>query len=145
MWTGVWKVDKIVAHRWNEDGFEFLENYFKSIEVKESRMVTVDLPRPTVHPPRWEQHDRGINDRVNSFGLLVQRPPSLSSRAIQEPNDHARAFLYRGEPMPHNDVQPPQNGAKRESILYDRAPASSRAPYRPRRSPRPHLASIASL
>ncbi|KAL1519572.1 hypothetical protein AB1Y20_023086 [Prymnesium parvum] len=24
MWTGVWKVDKILAHRWNENGFEFL-------------------------------------------------------------------------------------------------------------------------
>ncbi|KAL1525519.1 hypothetical protein AB1Y20_020375 [Prymnesium parvum] len=64
MWTGVWKVDKILAYRWNENGFEFLvrwagckrkgkpwedswerelsddlkEHYFKSIELKESRM-----------------------------------------------------------------------------------------------------------
>mmetsp|Transcript_3424 Transcript_3424/g.8618 ORF Transcript_3424/g.8618 Transcript_3424/m.8618 type:complete len:175 (-) Transcript_3424:114-638(-) len=77
MWTGVWKVDKILAHRWNENGFEFLvrwagckrkgkpwedswerelsddlkEHYFKSIELKESRMVTVDV-RPLLAQTR---------------------------------------------------------------------------------------------
>lgn len=106
-------------------------------ELHAGARTALQIPRPTVHPPRWQQHDRGINDRVNSFGLLVQRPPSLSSRAIQEPNDHSRAFLYRGEPMPHNDAQPPQNGAKRESILYDREHREGRL-YAKRLNPTPN-------
>ncbi|KAL1506903.1 hypothetical protein AB1Y20_007767 [Prymnesium parvum] len=108
-------------------------------ELHAGARTALQLPRPVAHPPRWEQYDRGINDRVNGFKLLVQRSPSLSSRAVQEPNDHARAFLYRGAPMPYNDVQPPQNGAKQTSILYDREHREGRL-YAKRLNPTPNYA-----